>query len=99
MEIKLAWCCQPMPPDLTDEHYEGVVVLEPHEDFGACIIGTVSDPDVRLVYSYEKILRMFFDRDEMTYAEAQEFIEYNTVRAIPYMGERKPVLVNELWEG
>jgi hypothetical protein len=32
-------------------------------------------------------------RDGMSYEEAQEFTDYNTVRALAYMGERKPVLV------
>ena len=79
--------------DLTDERYDGAVVLEPHEDFGGCCIGTVEDPDVRLVYEYDKIIEMFMNRDGMSYEDAQEFTDYNTVRGIAYMGERKPVLV------
>ena len=84
--------------DIDDEQYEGAIVLEPHADFGACCIGTVCDPEVRLAYDYEKIIEMFVDRDGMSYEEAQEFVDYNTVRAIPYMGERKPVLVYPLAE-
>ena len=79
--------------DLTDKHYDGAVVLEPHAYFKPCCIGTVEDPDVRLVYDYEKIIEMFMARDGMSYEEAQEFTDYNTVRALAYMGERKPVLV------
>jgi hypothetical protein len=79
--------------DLTDEQYDGAVVLEPREDFVGCCIGTVEDPDVRLAYDYEKIIEMFMARDGMSYEEAQEFTDYNTVRALAYMGERKPVLV------
>ena len=79
--------------DLTDEHYDGAVVLEPHADFKDCCIGTVEDPDIRLVYDYNKIIEMFMTRDGMSYEDAQEFTDYNTVRGIAYMGERKPVLV------
>jgi len=82
--------------DITDERYEGAIVLEPHADFGACCIGTVEDPDIRLVYEYDKIIEMFMSRDGMSYEEAQEFTDYNTVRGIAYMGERKPVLVYSL---
>ena len=40
--------------DVADEQYEGAIVLEPHADFGACCIGTVCDPEVRLAYDYAK---------------------------------------------
>ena len=38
---------------------------------------------------------MHVNRDGMTHEEASEFVDYNTVRAIPYMGAQKPVLVYE----
>ena len=34
----------------------------------------------------------------MTYEEAVEQIEYNTIRAIPYMGDFPPVIVYDLPE-
>ncbi len=79
--------------DLMSEEYAGAVVLEPHEDFVSCCIGVVLDPDVRLVYAYDRIVSMFMERDGMSYEEAQEFTDFNTVRAIAYMGDRRPVLV------
>ena len=79
------------------EEYAGAVLLEPHEDFGPCLIGSVDDP-VRLAYSYEKIVEMFMNRDGMSYEEATEFVDYNTVRALAYMGEQKPVMVYGLLE-
>ena len=81
--------------DLVDERYEGAVFLEPHKDFKACCVGIIEDPDVRLAYSYEKIVDMLMRRDEMTYEEACEFVDFNTARAIPAMGPQKPVLVYE----
>jgi GMP synthase PP-ATPase subunit len=79
--------------DLDSEVYDGAVVLEPHEDFGSCCIGIVDDPDVRLVYDYDRIVEMFMERDGMSREEAQEWVDFNTVRAIAYMGDRRPVLV------
>lgn len=29
----------------------------------------------------------------MEIEEAQEFIDYNTVRALPYMGDKRPIIV------
>jgi hypothetical protein len=32
----------------------------------------------------------------MTYEEAAEFVDYNTIGALPYMGEKKPIILNEI---
>ena len=31
--------------------------------------------------------------DDMSYVAALEFIEYNTLRTIPYMGENAPIIL------
>ncbi len=68
------------------------IVLEPRSTFNRAIIGT--DPDGRIVYSANKIINAFVDEDEMTEEEAIEYFEYNTLRAIQYMGSaNKPILV------
>ena len=35
---------------------------------------------------------------EFGYEEAIEWIEYNTIRALPYMGNKAPIIVKELPE-
>ena len=36
------------------------------------------------------------DADGMSYEEASEFIDYNTVRACPYMGDRAPIILRSI---
>lgn len=49
-----------------------------------------------LVYSYEKMIEYLIKEAEMTQEEAIEWIDYNVLRAIPYMGDTKPIIVYEL---
>ena len=60
-------------------------------DFLDAIIG-ISD-DGRIVYSYSKMVENLMLNDNMSYEDAIEFIEYNTVRSLPYMGEHAPIIV------
>jgi hypothetical protein len=60
------------------------------------IIGTGSRmnmPDV-LVYSYNKAVKIFMERDGMTHEEAIEWMEFNVVGA--WVGETTPIFVHEI---
>lgn len=48
--------------------------------------------DNRVVYDYEKILENYMERDKMTREEAEEFVEYNTMRVLPYMHVQPVIL-------
>ena len=39
------------------------------------------------------------DGDDSAIEEAEEWVEYNTLRALPYMGERAPIVAREVVEG
>ena len=58
------------------------------------IIG-ISD-DGRLVYSFSKMVECLMLSESMSYEEAVEFIDYNTLRAIPYMGEKAPIVMYKI---
>ena len=60
-------------------------------DYLDAIIG-ISD-DGRIVYSYSKMVENLMLNDNMSYEDAIEFIDYNTVRSLPYMGEHAPIIV------
>ena len=60
-------------------------------DFLDAIIG-ISD-DGRIVYSYSKMVENLMLNDNLSYEDAIEFIEYNTMRSLPYMGEHAPIIV------
>lgn len=46
------------------------------------------------VYSYSKMVDVLIERDEMTYEEATEYIDFNVVGA--WVGEYTPMIVREL---
>ena len=78
--------------DQVSEINPDAIVLEPRSTFNRAIIGT--DPDGRLVYSSNKIIRAFMDEDGMSEEEAVEYFEYNTLGAIQPMDDpNKPLFV------
>lgn len=78
---------------LMEHDFSDTVILESPDYFSA-IIG-ISD-DGRLVYSYRKMVDFLVDTDDMSEDEAIEFIDYNTVNALPYMGEKAPIIMQDI---
>lgn len=76
--------------------YEDAIVLEGFDD---AIIGTLDDG--RAVYSFDRMVDCLVRVDGMTYEEAVEYICFNTLRALPYLGESAPVVMmnEELFAG
>ena len=72
-------------------HEEAVVFDGP--DYDEAILG-VTDED-RVVYDFDKMVEILVNRDGMEELEAIEFIEYNTIRALPYI-ENAPIVMNRL---
>lgn len=74
---------------LTDIGYEESVVFE-NPDYDNAIIGV--DENGRVIYSYELMVKCLMKEDGMDYEEACEFIDYNTVRSLPYF-PNSPIIV------
>lgn len=70
---------------------EEVLILENHA-YDHSIIGMTEDG--RLIYDLEKMIEEFAEDEECDQTEALEWIEYNTMRALPYMGERAPIIMH-----
>ena len=75
-------------------HEDAVVFDNP--DFDDAIIGVTDDS--RVVYDYDKMIESLMKQDGITELEAIEFIDYNTMRAIPYAGECAPIVMYRLEE-
>lgn len=73
-------------------HEEAVIFDGP--DFDEAIVGVTDES--RAVYDYDKMVQILVERDGMEEMEAIEFIEYNTIRAIPYAGEHAPIVMSRL---
>ncbi len=63
-------------------------------DFIDAILGISEDG--RLVYSYSKMVESLMLKNIMSYEDAVEFIDYNTIRSLPYMGEKSPIVLYSL---
>lgn len=55
--------------------------------------------DNRVIYDYDLMVYDLMKEEELSYEDALEFIEYNTLRAIPYMGADAPIILDtKVWE-
>ena len=78
---------------IEDYDYEDVVIFS-NPDYASAFMGISEDN--RAIYDFDKMVKYLVDRDEMTDIEAIEFIEYNTIRASPYVSEKAPIIMYSL---
>lgn len=76
--------------ELRAELPEETIVFDNFAYDGA-IIGITTDD--RVVYDYNKMLEDLVVNEEFTLEEAMEWIDYNTIRALPYTGENGPIIM------
>ena len=71
-------------------------ILE-NPSFPSAIVGITSND--RVVYDYDLMIEDLSREGKMSWWEAQEFVEYNTIRALPYI-PNSPIILNkkENWE-
>lgn len=74
---------------LRDAGYEDVVVFR-NPDYDDALIGVSEDN--RAVYDFWKMVECLCRDDGMDNTEAIEFIEFNTIRALPYV-EDSPIIM------
>lgn len=79
---------------LLDNDLEGTAYFT-GDDYDTAILGYTDDG--RIVYSYEKMVEWLVENDNMIPEDAVEWLDYNTIRAIPYMGEKAPIIVYALY--
>ena len=85
---------------LLENGYEGIKypVGDSYDD---ALIGVIEDSNWQhAVYDYNLKIKWLMDNDNMSSEDAAEWIDYNTVRAIPYMGQDAPMIMYPLddWE-
>lgn len=83
---------QALKDHLCDLGYEDAIVFD-DKAYVDAYIGMSSDG--RPVYSYDKMVECLIEEDDMTYEEAVEWIEYNTIRALPYYPNGPIVLYDD----
>ena len=62
--------------------------------YETAIIGV--NTDGRVIYDYELMVEYLIDNDNMTREEAVDYIDYNTIRSLPYVGYKAPIVMYKL---
>lgn len=63
------------------------------EGYYPAIIGIAKD-NSHVAYSRERLIACFMKVNEWNWEEAEEWVEYNVERALPYYGDKAPVILN-----
>ena len=78
---------------LLENGYEGTVFFTNYS-YDDALIG-VSD-DGRAIYDYDLMVEWLMKEEGWSEEDAVEWIEYNTIRALPYAGEKGPIVMHRL---
>ena len=78
---------------IEDYEFEDVIIFS-NPDYASAFVGVSEDN--RAIYDYDKMVKFLMDKDGITDIEAVEFIDYNTIRALPYFGENAPIIMYRL---
>lgn len=76
---------------LLENEYEDVVIFK-DASYDDALIGVSSDN--RAIYDYDMMVEWLIKNDGMTYEEAMEWIDYNTLNS----GDRCPIIMFRLEE-
>lgn len=78
-----------------DQEMELKVFSNP--SFNNSIIGISYDG--RVIYDFDLMIEDLMEEESIDFEDALEFIEYNTLRALPYMGDNAPIILDtKYWE-
>ena len=75
---------------LLDAGYEDVKILVNYS-YDDALVGITEDG--RAIYDYYKMVDWLMEEEGWTELDAIEWIEYNTLRALPYMGSDAPIIM------
>lgn len=70
--------------------FEDVIYLVNYS-YDDALIGITNDN--RAVYDYNKMVEWLMKKESFTELEAIEWIDYNTIRALPYMDSNAPIIM------
>lgn len=76
-----------------DAGYEDVVLFSDFS-YDDALIGITEDN--RAVYDYNLMVDWLMRTEGWSYEDSVEWIDYNTIRALPYAGEDAPIIMYQL---
>ena len=75
-----------------DDHSFYLIGDSDRTKYYCAIIGIAKDYS-HVAYSYDKLVEKFAVENDWSYDEAIEWVDYNVIRALPYYGEKAPVVL------
>lgn len=78
---------------IIDAGYEDVIIFS-GDSYDDALIGISEDE--RAIYDFDLMVEWLMKNDDMTSEEAIEWIEYNTIRSLPYVGDKAPIIMYSL---
>ena len=72
---------------------DGEYVVFENPSYETAIVGLTTD--VRVVYDYDLMVEYLVNHDQMDEEEAAEFVDYNTIRSLPYV-ENAPIVMHKI---
>ena len=78
---------------LLNAGYEGIKYFTDYS-YDDALIGVSEDG--RAIYNYEKMIAWLMDEEGWADEEAVDWVDYNTLRALPYMGSDAPIVMYPL---
>ena len=75
---------------IRDELPEDAIVFD-NLLYDKSIVGITTDG--RVVYDYNRMIIELMEDEEWSYEEATDWIDYNTIRSLPYAGENAPIIM------
>lgn len=79
--------------ELANTYDEEIIVFD-NPEFDDAIIGVSTDN--RVIYRYDLMIRQYMKDNKCSDIDAIEFIDYNTVRALSYMGGFAPIIMYDI---
>lgn len=76
--------------ELRAELPEDAIVFD-NMSYDSSIVGVTTDG--RVVYDYDKMVEELMSEEGWSYEDAAEWIDYNTIRSIPYAGPNGPIIM------
>ena len=70
--------------------YENLIIFE-NPDYDEAIIGVSHDD--RVIYDYDKMIEHLIKHDNMSIEEAADFISYDSIRSLSYVGPEAPIVM------
>ena len=78
---------------LVESGFTDTIILE-NPSYETAIVGISENEE--LIYDYDLMVEYLVNTEKMTYEEADDFISYNTLRTIPYMHGKRPIIMYHL---